>query len=186
MDKRAARRELFARTRRLSVETRAASSTAICGWLARDEIFRRSRSVFSFLALPAEPDLTSLVAAFPGKNWAFSRVTSDERICFHEMTRVDEAILGNHGIREPDPSRHREVSPHEADLFLIPGVGFDAVGHIRLGRGKGHYDRYLAPIRAGAGGAHLIGVAFSVQLMDLSPEAHDIPMDRIVTECGWS
>lgn len=186
MDKRGARRELFARTRRLSVEERAAHSEAICEWLARDEVFLRSRSVYSFLALPAEPDLSPLVAAFPDKRWAFSRVTADDRICFHEMSQVGEAIQGDHGIREPDPRRHREVSPLEADLFLIPGVGFDPIGHGRLGRGKGHYDRYLAPVRTGADEPHLVGIAFSVQLIDLLPEAHDIPMDRILTEAGWS
>jgi 5-formyltetrahydrofolate cyclo-ligase len=186
MDKRVARRELFARTRRLSVETRAANSREICGWLARDELFLRARSVYSFLALPAEPDLSSLVATFPEKRWAFSRVTPDDRICFHEMAQVDEAIQGDHGIREPDPRTHREVSPLAADLFLIPGVGFDPIGHVRLGRGKGHYDRYLAVVRTGGHEAHLIGIAFAVQLVDLLPEAHDIPMDRILTEIGWS
>jgi 5,10-methenyltetrahydrofolate synthetase len=186
MDKRGARRELFARTRRLSLEARAASSAVICGWLARDDFFLRARSVYSFLALPAEPDLSPLVAAFPDKRWAFSRVTPDDHICFHEMAQVDDAIQGDHRIREPDPRRHREVSPLEADLFLIPGVGFDPIGHGRLGRGKGHYDRYLGSVRAGAEGAHLVGIAFAVQLIELLPEAHDIPMDRILTEAGWS
>jgi len=186
MDKRAARRELFAATRNLPVEARAAHSAAICEWLARDEVFLRARSVYSFFSLPAEPDLSPLVAAFSGKRWAFSRVTPDDRICFHEMSQVGEAIQGDHGIPEPDPRRHVEVSPLEADLFLIPGVGFDPVGHGRLGRGKGHYDRYLAPVRAGAEGAHLVGVAFSVQLVRLTPEAHDVAMDRILTESGWS
>jgi 5,10-methenyltetrahydrofolate synthetase len=186
MDKRAARRELFARTHHLSVEARLANSAAICEWLTRDELFLRARSVYSFLALPAEPDLSPLVAAFPDKSWAFSRVTPEDRICFHEIAQVGEAIQGDHGIREPDPRRHREVSPLEADLFLIPGVGFDPIGHDRLGRGKGHYDRYLAMVRTGVDRTHLVGVAFSVQLIDLLPEAHDIPMDRILTEAGWS
>jgi 5-formyltetrahydrofolate cyclo-ligase len=137
MDKRGARRELFARTRRLSVEERAVHSEAICEWLARDEIFLQSRSVYSFLALPAEPDLSPLVAAFPDKRWAFSRVTPDDRICFHEMAQVDDAIQGDH--------RNPGAGPTEASRGLAtrgrsvphPGSRFRSHRPRTIGPGQG-------------------------------------------------
>lgn len=107
-------------------------------------------------------------------------------MCFHVMKNVDDAILGSHGIREPDSSRHPEISPLEIDFFLVPGVGFDPSCGTRLGRGKGHYDRYLAEVRLRKDPAHFVGVAFSLQLLPLAAEGHDIPMDRILTEIGWS
>jgi 5-formyltetrahydrofolate cyclo-ligase len=186
MDKRETRRELFARIRKLPAADRAGHSAAIREWLEMDDNFRKAEVVFSFLALPGEPDLAPLVAAFPGKQWAFSRVSSEDRITFHTMRGTDEAIRGSHGILEPDPGRHPEASPLDADLFLIPGVGFDPVTGTRLGRGKGHYDRYLSVARTKPIPAELIGVAFSIQLHDLVPEEHDIPMDRVVSETGWA
>lgn len=186
MDKRETRRELFARIRELSAADRAGHSAAIREWLKQDDSFQRAEVVFSFLALPGEPDLGPLVAAFPLKRWAFSRVTPQGRLTFHTMRCVEEAAMGIHGILEPDAERHPEVSPLEAELFLIPGVGFDPITGVRLGRGKGHYDRYLSVARGKPKPAEFVGVAFSTQLIKLVAEAHDIPMDRVVSEDGWN
>jgi 5,10-methenyltetrahydrofolate synthetase len=69
---------------------------------------------------------------------------------------------------------YHEVAP---DWLLIPGVGFDLQGS-RLGRGKGFYDRFLQHSPA-----KKIGLAWSGQLVEEIPmEAHDCPMDFIITE----
>jgi len=69
------------------------------------------------------------------------------------------------------------------ELLLVPCVGFDADGY-RLGYGGGYYDRTLAgwpgptkPITVGVGYEACRTVA-------LEREAHDIPLDMIVTESG--
>ena len=65
--------------------------------------------------------------------------------------------------------------------LLVPPVGFDAQGY-RLGYGGGFFDITLAsmspqPLK--------IGVAFEVSRMPtIHPQAHDIPMDYVVTENG--
>ncbi len=66
-------------------------------------------------------------------------------------------------------------------VVLIPLLGFDSNGH-RLGYGGGYYDRTLAafrmrPLTIG------IGYDFS-QLQSIHPQAHDMPLDAIVTESG--
>ena len=64
---------------------------------------------------------------------------------------------------------------------LMPPVGFDA-GGFRMGYGAGFFDRTLAalvpqPLK--------IGVAFELSRMPtIHPQAHDVPMDFIVTEAG--
>jgi 5-formyltetrahydrofolate cyclo-ligase len=187
MDKRQTRRDLFARLRGLSVAEQLTASASIRLFLGEDPLFQRARTVFSFLSLPGEPDLAPLIDQFPEKRWAFPRVTTEDRICFHFMSHPGETHTGVHGIREPDPLRHPIAAAGEADLFLIPGVGFDPSSGARLGRGKGHYDRYLAAaIEARVHEpAHLTGVAFSTQFVELETEAHDIPMHRMVSERGW-
>ncbi len=98
-----------------------------------------------------------------------------------------DSIEGAFKIREPNPMRSSLIAPAAADLFLVPGVGFDDQAGNRLGRGKGHYDRYLSPLRRGSesgdGAAprpFLIGVCFSVQLCAVPTEVHDIPLDDVL------
>jgi 5-formyltetrahydrofolate cyclo-ligase len=76
----------------------------------------------------------------------------------------------------PVPANRRVVVP---SAVLIPLVGYDAAGY-RLGYGGGYYDRTLAA-------AHLntlkVGVGYDeAELATIYPQAHDVPMDLVVTE----
>lgn len=80
-----------------------------------------------------------------------------------------------------DPYAARQ--PAKDAEALVPGVmfcpllGFSAKGG-RLGYGAGFYDRWLAANRP----ALAVGLAWDCQLVDDLPlEAHDVPLDMIVT-----
>lgn len=67
------------------------------------------------------------------------------------------------------------------DLVLVPLLGFDRKG-TRLGYGGGYYDRTLSVLEKRP---RLIGFAYAQQELDEIPrEAHDVPLDAIVTEHG--
>lgn len=67
------------------------------------------------------------------------------------------------------------------DVFLMPMLGFDRHG-TRLGYGGGYYDRTLARLQKRP---RLVGFAFARQEIDHIPrQAHDVPLDAIVTELG--
>ena len=84
------------------------------------------------------------------------------------------------GIPAPPPLAP-ETLP---DLVIAPVLGFDRSGR-RLGQGAGHYDRTLANLRA-AKPVFVIGLAFSGQeLTELPAEAHDEPLDAILTETAY-
>jgi 5-formyltetrahydrofolate cyclo-ligase len=86
--------------------------------------------------------------------------------------------IGHHQIPEPVPQV--VVVP---DLLFVPCVGFDADGY-RLGYGGGYYDRTLAAW-PGKTKPITIGVACEACRVDaLQREAHDIPLDMIVTEAA--
>ena len=59
-----------------------------------------------------------------------------------------------------------------------------AGGAPRLGRGKGHYDRVLAPLRRK--GARLIGVGWPVQRLseEIPRDPWDVPMDGFACPDG--
>lgn len=182
MDKRARRRDCFARIKALSVEEKASHSRAIVEQLADSSMFRDAETVFAYLSLSGEPNLEELFDGFPGKCWAFSRVDESGSLVFHLLENREDLLLGEFGIREPDPEKCPVVPAQDADLLLIPGVAFDPANGARLGRGKGHYDRYLGQF---TDRPPLVGICFSIQASDLVPEPHDVPMDMIVTEKGW-
>ena len=61
--------------------------------------------------------------------------------------------------------------------MVVPGVAFSADG-VRLGRGKGYYDRYIA--REGFR-AYTIGVCYDCQMLGQLPcDEHDRRVDSVI------
>jgi 5-formyltetrahydrofolate cyclo-ligase len=91
----------------------------------------------------------------------------------------DPLDAGPFGMMQPK-ARTPVVEP---DLILVPLIAVDGHG-TRLGRGKGHYDRALARLRKG--GAHLVGIGWSLQrLSETIPcDEWDIPLDAFASPDG--
>jgi len=76
----------------------------------------------------------------------------------------------------PVPGERNVLQP---DALIVPLLGFDAAGY-RLGYGGGYYDRTLATL---APRPLTVGVGYELgRLETIYPQAHDIPLDAIVTE----
>ena len=85
-------------------------------------------------------------------------------------------VTDRYGI--PTPAEGDFVSP---DVLLIPLNVFDAAGY-RIGYGGGFFDRTLATLQPRP---LAIGIGFEIgRVPDIFPEAHDQPLDWIVTEAG--
>jgi 5-formyltetrahydrofolate cyclo-ligase len=84
----------------------------------------------------------------------------------------DPSTGGPFGILQPKKS----APPVEPDVILVPLIAVDRFG-TRLGRGKGHYDRVLAPLKRK--GARLIGVGWSLQRLgeEIPRDPWDVAMD---------
>lgn len=96
---------------------------------------------------------------------------------FHEWGAESETI--DFGLRQPTAAAP-VVPPTEIDVMVIPGLAFDRTG-VRLGRGGGFYDRFLA--------AHpdidTVGVVPAVRFVAALPkESHDAAVRWIATEAG--
>ncbi len=179
-EKKQKRRELFTRLKSLSSAEKATKSASICTALANHELVQQAELICSFVALSSEPDLSLLWKQFPEKKWAFASFSDSETLCFRVVAHKNDLIEGDFGIHTPAPSCP-QVPSKQIDLVLTPGVGFDpATGH-RLGRGKGHYDRFFAGL---APGIAKLGICFATQLTKVITEPHDIPMCSLVTEDG--
>lgn len=96
---------------------------------------------------------------------------------FHAWTPDTPMRIGHHRI--PEPEQTPAIVP---DLLLVPCVGFDDDGY-RLGYGGGYYDRTLAGW-PGMARPVTVGIAYEACRAVLPREAHDVPLDAIVTDTG--
>jgi 5-formyltetrahydrofolate cyclo-ligase len=92
--------------------------------------------------------------------------------------RPGALIAGPWGLLEPSAPALPESALAEATLVIVPALAVDRRG-VRLGRGRGFYDRSL-------GGrdprARLVAMVRDVEFVDELPaEAHDVPMTHVIT-----
>jgi len=111
---------------------------------------------------------------------AFPRVAAkNEPLVFHRWKAGDVMQPCAYGI--PEPSKDWPLAYPK--ILLLPLLAFDRAGH-RLGYGGGYYDRTLDFLRANST-VRAIGVAYAGQEVDDLPrEAHDHPLDAVLTEQG--
>ena len=128
---------------------------------------------------PWEPDTAAVRADCRRTGRAVAVPTWDRaaRTYFWAQLAPDEPLEpGPLGI--PQPAAPRRVDPASIDLFLVPGVLFDAAG-TRLGHGAGHVDRLLAGRRTDA---TVLGLARPWQVVPgpLPRTPLDVPADRVL------
>jgi 5-formyltetrahydrofolate cyclo-ligase len=92
--------------------------------------------------------------------------------------RPGELIRGPWGLLEPPGPALPESALAEAGLVIVPALAVDRRG-VRLGRGRGFYDRSLAGRDPQA---RLVAMVRDVEFVDELPaEAHDVPMTHVIT-----
>lgn len=105
-------------------------------------------------------------------------VIDDTRMVFRRYQPGDALDTGAFGTQAPT-ARAPEIDP---DAVVLPLVSFDRAG-IRLGHGRGYYDRAILNLDGRGARPHLIGIAFASQEVASIPrDVHDARMDWIVTE----
>ena len=170
----------------LSPDDRQRQSREACARLRELPLWEQASVVAAYHARDDEMDPAPALAAArdAGKVVAYPRVTRDKpRLRFHRVADPGQLVAGSFGLREP-PDDAPEVPPASIDLFIVPGLAFDASGG-RLGFGKGYYDELLAALEATGERDHtlLVGLAYGFQLLPRIPTGiDDRPVDLIVTQ----
>lgn len=166
------RKEVRRRIAEMSQQQRNDAAESIFARIETSERFARARCIALYASLPDEVPTYDVIG----------RWSADKRIV---LPRVEGEIMrfydydprtisrGSFGIDEPEAAE--ECPPSQIDMIVIPARAFTPSG-VRLGRGKGFYDRYMSlpDFRA-----YKIGVAFRCQIFDALPfEDHDIKADE--------
>lgn len=160
-------------TAKITPKEKEEQSHNVFGMIENMEQFRCAGTIGLFWSLWDELPTHGIIEKWSGEKRIVLPCVSGDNMDFVEYSRgcrMDEGEL-----KVLSPANGAMVNPEEIDLLIVPGVAFDRQG-IRLGRGKGFYDKFFNRSRA-----FKIGVGMSHQLIEEVPcEEHDGRVDAIV------
>ena len=174
------RRALREKGRALSPAERADSDRALFARFLALPWVAEAGTILLYHGMGAEPDTARLIPPLleRGKILALPRCLPGGGLEARRIDRDTRLVPHPYGMLEPGEGCPL-LAPQQIDLILAPGLAFDRAGG-RLGQGGGYYDRYLpqCPGRTAA-------LCRRGMLLDRLPrEAHDRPVDLVVTEDG--
>ncbi len=151
-------------------------SEAICNQLLKLSAYKYAETIYIYMDFRNEVMTKQIIdnALNTGKKVALPKIIGDE-MSFYYIEGYEDLKKGYFGIIEPDT---KYPADEENAFIVIPGVAFDERG-VRLGYGRGFYDRFLCK--------HMefdqIAIAFEAQMVDNLPyDELDVTMERIITE----
>ncbi len=185
VDKTTLRRVATARRAALDPAARQAASAAIGAAVTARLLALQPSGLMVYAAMRDEVDPAAITAAAlaAGLPLAYPLIDWTTRLLRPIHLRVPERLQpGRFGVPEPPLDQREPFEPDDLAIVLVPGLAFDARGY-RLGYGAGMYDQLLGALPART---LRWGLAFEAQLVDRVPdEAHDQPLDAVVTETRW-
>lgn len=177
LDKRELRSAMRARRKALA-EADPMAATRAAGHADR---LPRAATVALYRAIGSELDTDALAVALEAAGRRLCLPVVLDRaapMIFRAWTPGEPLELDAAGCPSPLPL----AETLEPDLIVTPLLAFDASGG-RLGQGGGYYDRTFA-VRPDA---IRIGFAYAGQKVErLELEAHDIRLDGVLTETGYT
>ena len=140
-EKKALRRELIQRRRNMPDDVKSAADSRIFDRLI--PLLEKCSSVFTYVSTEIEVDTRQLM------KWCFEHgktvavpVSGDSELTFYPIRSFDELSVGRFNIMEP-VDRSVPAVPDSDSLCIVPALCCDRCG-LRLGYGRGYYDRFLA------------------------------------------
>ncbi|RKD72998.1 5-formyltetrahydrofolate cyclo-ligase [Sinobaca qinghaiensis] len=181
-DKRKLREQIYQHSKSLTPVLHHTMQSYVYEHLFASDMWKKSDRVAVTLSTGREIDTMPLIekAWEEQKQIAVPKVDPMQRsLHFYSMDSMHELEEGFAGIMEPQTHNKQEWDKNKFDMVIVPGMVFDREGY-RIGFGGGYYDRFLEDCRACT-----CSLAFSYQLIERVPrEAHDIPVQAVVTEEG--
>lgn len=183
--KAALRDQLLAARRRVADDVRAGEARLLCERLkSLETVVTSGSTVCAYVPVGAEPGSIEMVNTLLQRSGRVllpvARTTADNTplpLRWGEY-RPGTLTSGRWGLLEPPEPWLPASAIAEASTVLVPALAVDRSG-VRLGRGRGFYDRSLGGREPRA---RLIAVVRDAELVDELPaEPHDVPMTDALT-----
>ncbi len=182
MAKTALRERLLAARRLVDDEIRADEARSLTEHVA--VVMDSGSTVCAYVPMGAEPGSIAMLDAVLARAGRVllpvARTTADDSPVALQWGeyRPGQLVAARFGVLEPAGPWLPAAALEEASVVLVPALAVDRTG-VRLGRGRGFYDRTL--VHRG-GRARLIAVVRDEELLgELPREPHDVPMTHALT-----
>ena len=175
IQKAALRKHLLEKRDATSAELRDISSERIHQNLKRITSFTNSQNIACYFPIGSEVDTHNIMLDMleQDKNLLLPRIVNNN-LEFCIVPNLEKLEKGSFEIMEPKDSCKKA---EKINCILIPTVGISKTG-IRLGYGKGYYDKFLSSTDAVK-----ISLTYAKQIVKSIPnDSHDVKIDWIITE----
>lgn len=175
------RKRILAKLKCLKSSERRTKSLRIKEKLFRSSEFKNAKTIMFFVSRKDEVDTFIMIrqAVKMGKRVAVPSIQKNSKKLLVSLIRdIDnELVKGPFSIYQPSKEHLKPIKPDKLDLIITPGIAFTREG-LRLGRGKGYFDRFLKTVPKGV---KKIGISFGFQILKKLPISfHDVPVDRVI------
>lgn len=182
--KRKLRQQMQAKRTQMPHAIAAGASQSIARHFADHPILAFAESFAGYHAMRGEIDVLPVfeIMAKWNKLTALPCIRPDKNLHFREWSLGEPLVKSEVGTMEPLATNPAMIPA----VVLVPLLAFDGDGY-RLGYGGGYYDRTIEAMREFANPPLFVGVGYAAQEVDHIPnDAHDQPLDGILTELGVS
>ena len=170
------RQQLISARRNMGADAKALADACITQRLSVWLDSHQPVSLGAYIAMPGEPELVKLYESLNsrGITLAMPVVLEKNQALIYVRWQPGEP-LARDASGTMAPTQHEQVL--KPAVVLAPCVGFNDEG-FRLGYGGGYFDRTLAQKPRPTA----IGIAYAITHAQFAVEAHDIPLDLIITD----
>jgi 5-formyltetrahydrofolate cyclo-ligase len=153
---------------------------AIISQILTSKQWQMAKSVFCYIPIDKEVNTYPLIENALANNKIVSvpYILQDGVMEAKQINKLAGLQPDRYGI--PTPSvNNKSILPQEIDLIIVPGIAYEKESLLRLGRGGGFYDRFLAKTKA----LRLAPVR-KCQLVEegiIAKNEYDLHMDVLIT-----
>lgn len=162
-------------------EERALQSGEILKNLYSLPEYQNAKTILTYVSTDVEVDTFPLIenAVQSNKRVAVPRcIEGKPLIDFYYIEGAQALEHGSYGLLEPAAQPEKKYDGKSGGLCIVPGLSFDRKG-MRLGYGRGYYDRFLQNFKG-----ITVGVCFSgfLSARPLPAGRFDFPVSIVVTD----
>lgn len=176
MNKKELRAYIAAQKQEIPLTTRRELSAPILRRLASHPKFIEAKTVLLYYSKEDEVDTRDFVTYWSTRKNVLLPVVKNGEIELRLFSAERGLAEGTFGILEPIGEAFTDY--HNIDLIVAPGIAFDSKG-MRLGRGRGYYDRMFNRMKDA--NIYKIGICFDFQKVnEIESMSYDVGMDEIL------
>lgn len=170
--KRTLRKELIQRRREMSADAKTAADESI--FVKLIPLLNEASAVLTYVSTEIEVDTHRILQyCFDNGIRIAVPVSGDTELEFYSISDFDDLAIGRYNILEP-VHRGKPFYGDDRALCIVPALCADGNG-LRLGYGKGYYDRFLSSFH----GKSII-ICYSDFKQEVPAEPHDKKADMTI------